>query len=246
LEKNYKRNRKKIKFELFIHVKKIQISQAILQKDIMVSKVSLKLTLFFLYVSNGHVTQGGLSVTRKDYFLLHDTLNFCESNGMKFITVILHSSDADNALLRSGHAILAAAYQRGLRMKFVFLDSLQSVNDITSGEYTIILTTTKLIHNAEYVDKYLSYISQTKVASTILAIATFQNSSTTDQGYNHGHLYSKLSKLRKNIFFYTVHDNDMKNGGTSVSWNRILTLQNNEQVVVNKLIMDENRKLSER
>ena len=212
----------------------------------MISKHFFKLILLVLNVSKGHVARDGLSFTRNDYFLLHDILKFCESNGMKFITVISHSSGADDDILRSSHAFFAAAYRKGLRTKFIFIDNLQFVNDITSVEYTIILTNTKLINNTEYVDKYLSYISQSKVASAILAILTFPNGPRKDQVYNSELLHSKLSNLSKNMFFYTVDDSHMEDGGNRVSWNRIITLQNNKQVVVNKLTMDENRKLSER
>ena len=186
------------------------------------------------------------SVMKRNVAILDNVLKFCEANGKKFITVTSYSKHVDMNILHQKHILFALAQKRKMYIRFLTFDEAMSLINVREIDNTIVLTNYKsILSDSGAADEYLKLISQTKIRSSMLVISTIEDTSLAEQ-FKLDFIFHALSDLQMNMFFYIVHDYVMENGAVGFLWNQVITLQNNEKVIVNELLFDIEYRIIER
>ena len=210
-------------------------------------KLLYPFTFLICVFSSVCIVTSSKSIMKRNVAILDNVLNFCESNGIFFITLTSYSKHVDKQVLRQKATLFSLAQKRKMYTRFLsFYQALSQIN-FQEIDKTIILTNYKSILSEDgNTNEYLKLISQTKIRSSILVISTTEDTSSQDKQFKLDSIFPALSKLQVNMFFYVVHDYIMENGNIGFVWNQIITLQNDRQVIVNELVFDSEQRIIER
>ena len=162
-------------------------------------------------------------------------LNFCVSNGMKFLSFYLREEENKNELrfleFTMRHSKIENNILRSKRLRET------DVNDDTFTKYKRDNWIFVSLSDIKSIQKNLSLISKTKITKSIIVLLDPIDLEIIDK------IKLFLRKLSRNTYFYLLYiDYDTNH---ELVWKRIISVQNNEKVLVQQLLLDNDGKMIE-